>query len=79
MTGALYSVRVTVDGVLAGELKSGVTLNLEVEVGDREIGVAGGGLSNSSRVTVKQGATVSLETRFSNWGVLGGGLRLDQA
>jgi hypothetical protein len=58
------------DSQLAGAGAQSLRLHL--------IGVSGGGLRNEVEVTVEAGVNPSMTNHFSAFGILGGGLRLEQ-
>lgn len=78
MTGAMYAVQIMVDNQLMGEIANGRTVTLELPVGQRAIEVSGGGMSRRATVTIADGQTTRCRLYFSAWGVLGGGLILEQ-
>lgn len=79
MTGALYSVKVLIDGVYVGEIKNGAGLSVEVPPGTHSIHMNGGGLKKDATFEIKEGATTKLTCYFSNLGILGGGLNIKPA
>jgi DNA-directed RNA polymerase subunit RPC12/RpoP len=79
LTGAMYAVRVEIDGEFMGELRNGGSLSLDLPVGCRIVEVSGGGMSRKVSVEVRDGKTARFELYFSAWGILGGGLNLNPA
>jgi len=77
-TGGMYGVQIAVDGEVMGEIGGAEYLQLRLRPGTHVIAVSGGGMSRSLRLTVSPNDEVNLETYFSNWGILGGGLNLKQ-
>jgi molybdenum cofactor biosynthesis enzyme MoaA len=76
-TGSIYKVRVEVDGNLIGNLAHNESVELVLSAGDHTLHVRGGGLSNTVIIRVRANEELKLATHFSNWGILGGGLRVD--
>lgn len=75
-TGTINDVIVCVDGQPAGTLAEGDRLKVTLAPGSHSVKLAGGGLRRSSLVSIQAGQISQYETYFSNWGILGGGLRL---
>ena len=76
MTGAMYSVEITIDGQPVGEVKNGSTVTFDLLAGEHQLDVQGGGLSNSAVVRILDGQATKYQMSFSSLGVLGGGLKL---
>lgn len=79
MTGAMYAVKVEVDGKTVGEIGNGGTLLLELPAGERNVRVRGGGMSRTATVNITTGQTTCYQTYFSELGLLGGGLNFKPA
>jgi hypothetical protein len=77
-TGSLYSVKVSADGQPQGQLSQRGQLRFWLSPGRHIIKVSGGGLWKSLEVVVSESGPLRLQTYFSNWGLLGGGLKLKQ-
>lgn len=91
LTGFLSSVSVKIDGEergsLGGGFPSGIidlltasnkSTNIELDSGNHQIEVSGGGLKTERTINLKPGQNFTLITLFSNMGAMGGGLRLDE-
>src|SRR3954467_11793605 len=68
MTGRGYAVQVFVGGSLAGEIRDGATLHLELAAGQHRVRVKGGGLSREASVRIEDGKATKYIAFFSNWG-----------
>ena len=75
-TGSTFDVSVSVDGQPAGSLAEGDRLKVTLAPGSHTVKLAGGGLRRSSTIAIQASQISQYETYFSNWGILGGGLRL---
>ena len=79
ITGSMYSVKVGVDGQPAGEIRNGSSLVVNLLAGDHQVAISGGGMSDSTFVTICDGQDACYELSFSALGLLGGGLKLRPA
>jgi len=91
VTGFLHSVNVKVDGSFHGSIGGGFlsgvldllasrdnSVTISLPDGTHEIEVAGGGLKATAKVEAVSGKVYGLKVYFSNLGILGGGLRLEE-
>ena len=79
MTGAMYGVKITVDGWFVGEVEDGSSLTIGLAAGYHEVKVSGGGMSRNADVIIKDGSTTCCQTYSSVWGIFGGGLNFKPA
>jgi len=76
MTGAMYSVKVAVDGQPVGEIKNDATLRVALLAGEHRVDIRGGGMSDTAEVKIQDGQQTPYDVSFSAFGILGGGLKL---
>jgi hypothetical protein len=76
--GSIYGVKVEVDGKEVGNLWGGETLKYAIPTGEHIVRVSGGWLYSSVVISVKGDQKLKFQTKFSDFGLLGGGLRLDR-
>lgn len=77
-TGCMYSVTVELDGEVVSKLNNDQSVRLTLAEGHHTLKLSGGFLSRTVDVSVASGRFLLFFTEFSNLGVLGGGLRLEQ-
>ena len=76
LTGFMHSVEIIIDGRSLANLKSNASMTVDLEVGDHWMQAKGGGLSRVINFHVERDAELTYKTYFSNWGILGGGLKI---
>jgi hypothetical protein len=76
LTGSMYLVEIIIDGRTHAKLKSNARMTAELEPGDHWMQAIGGGLSRVINFHVEQDRELAYKTYFSNWGILGGGLKI---
>lgn len=75
LTGAMYEVKIVIDGRAVGELVRGGTATFDLLAGLHRVEVSGGGLSNAATIKIFDGIACRYHLDFSALGVLGGGLK----
>jgi hypothetical protein len=75
LTGAMYAVKVVIDGQNVGEIAKGGAATFELLAGPHRVEVSGGGLSNAATIQIIDGVVSRYHLDFSAFGALGGGLK----
>jgi hypothetical protein len=75
-TGATNAIKVIVGGKQIGQVNNGKSVTVEMVVGSYKIEVQGGGMSASTVAHIRDSQSTQYEVSFSEFGILGGGLKL---
>lgn len=77
ITGVMSPITIVVDEKPQGELRNGQTLTISLPRGKHTLQATGGLLSKSTTIDITDGCEARYQVRFSNWGILGGGLIIE--